>query len=161
MAVRWIKRIKGAAVIGGMWAAAWFLAGMALLFVVGFGAADVPFPLFFGLLGFIAGALCSLLLSMLSIRRRLKSLSVPLFAACGAAGGFLLTAVVGALAGSGIGDGMLTVGPILAAAGALSAAGTVAIAAKSTSLQLESGREQSGQLLDDEQEQSRRDSLGT
>ena len=37
----WLKRIRGAIGIGLTWAAAWFGAGMVLLFVVGFGAAAI------------------------------------------------------------------------------------------------------------------------
>ncbi len=50
---QWLRRIRGAIGIGLTWAVAWFGAGIALLLVVGFGAADVPFPLFLGLLGFV------------------------------------------------------------------------------------------------------------
>ena len=50
---KWLRRVRGAIGMGLTWAIAWFGAGMALLLVVGFGAADVPFPLFFGVLGFL------------------------------------------------------------------------------------------------------------
>ena len=55
----WLRRIRGAVGMGLAWAAAWFGAGIGLLLVVGLDAADVPFPLFFGLLGFLAGAIFS------------------------------------------------------------------------------------------------------
>ena len=54
----WMRRIRGAIGMGLTWAAAWFSAGMALLLVVGFGAADVPFR--FALIG-NAGMLVHLL----------------------------------------------------------------------------------------------------
>ena len=51
-----MRRIRAAIAVGLTWAVAWFGVGMILLLIVGVGAADVPFPLFFGLLGFLAGA---------------------------------------------------------------------------------------------------------
>ena len=123
---KWLRRVRAAVGIGLTWAAAWFAAGMALLFVVGFGAADVPFPLFFGLLGFLAGATFSGLLGIFARRRRFEELSLPRFAGWGAVGGLLLAGVVNLVAGPG-GD-LLVVLPVFAVAGAISAAGTLALA---------------------------------
>lgn len=122
----WVRRIRGAIGVGLTWAAAWFGAGMLLLFVVGFGAADVPFPLFFGLLGFLAGVTFSGILGIVGRRRRFDQMSLPRFAGWGAFGGLLLAAVVRWAAGP---DGeILVLGPVFAAAGAISAAGTLALA---------------------------------
>lgn len=123
---KWVRRIRAAVGIGLTWAAAWFGAGMMLLFVVGFGAADVPFPLFFGLLGFLAGATFSGILGIVARRRRFDQMSLPSFAGWGALGGVLLAAVVNFVAGPG-GD-LLVVVPVFALAGAISAAGTLALA---------------------------------
>ena len=90
----WTRRIRAAVGIGLTWAAAWFGAGMVLLLIVGVGAADVPFPLFFGLLGFLAGATFSLLLGIVARHRRFDQLSLPRFAGWGAVGGLLLSGVV-------------------------------------------------------------------
>jgi hypothetical protein len=73
---------------------------MALLLVVGFGAADVPFPRFFGLLGSLAG--------------------------WGGLGGLVLSGVVRLAAGPG--GELLVLGPVFALAGAVSASGTLALA---------------------------------
>ena len=81
---KWWKRIRAAMGIGLTWAAAWFAAGMALLFVVGFGAADVPFPLFFGLLGFLAGTTFAGILGLVAGKRRFDQMSLPRFAGWGA-----------------------------------------------------------------------------
>jgi hypothetical protein len=123
---KWLRRIRGAVGIGLTWAAAWFGAGMVLLLVVGVGAADVPFPLFFGLLGFLAGAIFSGVLGILAGRRRLDQMSLPRFAWSGALGGLLLSGIVALAAGA---DGeFVVVGPVFALAGAISAAGTLALA---------------------------------
>ena len=122
----WVRRIRGAIGVGVTWAAAWFGAGMLLLFVVGFGAADVPFPLFFGLLGFLAGVTFSGILGVVGRRRRFDQMSLPRFAGWGAFGGLLLAGAVRWAAGP---DGeILVLGPVFAAAGAISAAGTLALA---------------------------------
>lgn len=123
---QWMRRIRGAIGIGLAWAAAWFGAGMALLLVVGIGAADVPFPLFFGLLGFLAGATFSGLLGVLARRRRFDQLSLPRVAAWGALGGVLLAGVVYLSAGPGA--ELLVLGPVFALAGAISATATLALA---------------------------------
>lgn len=123
---QWGRRIRGAIGIGLTWAAAWFGAGMLLLLVVGTDAADVPFPLFFGLLGFLAGATFAGLLGLVEKRRRFAQLSLPRFAAWGAVGGALLAGVVGVAAGPGV--GVLGLAGVFAAAGAASAAGTLALA---------------------------------
>ena len=52
---KWLRRIRGAIKMGLAWGFAWFAAGMVLLLFVGPDAADVPFPLGFGFLGFLAG----------------------------------------------------------------------------------------------------------
>jgi hypothetical protein len=122
-----MRRIRAAVGIGLTWAAAWFAAGMLLLLVVGFGAADVPFPLFFGLLGFLAGAAFSGLLGILARRRRFDQLSLPRFAGSGAIGGLLLSGIVVLTAGPA---DFLALAPVFATAGAISAAGTLALARK-------------------------------
>ncbi len=123
---KWLKRIRGAIGMGLAWAATWFGAGLVLLLVVGFGAADVPFPLFFGLLGFIAGATFSGLLGVFAGRRRFDQLSLPRFAGWGALGGLLLAGMLVLAAGTSA--EFLVVGPVFALAGAISAAGTLALA---------------------------------
>jgi hypothetical protein len=105
---------------------------MILLLIVGIGAADVPFPLFFGLLGFLAGATFSGILALLAGRRTFDQMSLPRFAIGGALGGLVLAGVVNLAAGPG--PELMVVGPIFALAGAVSAAGTLAIARKAEKL---------------------------
>lgn len=107
------------------WALAWFGAGVVLLLVVGFGAADVPFPLFFGLLGFLAGVTFSGVLGLAEGRRRFDEMSLPRFAAWGGVGGLLLSLVMAAILGGSV---LSVLAPVFAVSGAGCAAGSLALA---------------------------------
>ena len=131
---KWLRRIRAAIGIGMTWAVAWFGAGMVLLFVVGFGAADVPFPLFFGLLGFLAGATFSGLLGVFARRKRFDQMSLPRFAVWGALGGVLLSGIL-VLATGAVAD-FVVLGPVFAVAGAISATGTLALARRAAGREL-------------------------
>jgi len=123
---KWLRRIRGAIGIGLTWAVAWFGAGLILLLVVGVGAADVPFPLFFGLLGFLAGATFSGVLGIVEGRRRFDQMSLPRFAGWGALGGLVLSGIL--VWAASLGGEFLVLGPVFALAGAGSAAGTLSLA---------------------------------
>jgi hypothetical protein len=122
----WIRRARAAAAVGLLWAGGWFGAGMVMLVIVGPHAADVPFPLFFGFLGFLAGATFSGVLALAERRRRFEQMSVPGFAGWGALGGLLLAGVL-VLSGGG---SFPLLGSIFALAGGASAAGTLLLARK-------------------------------
>jgi hypothetical protein len=122
--------------MGLTWGLAWFGVGMILLvvgLVVGV-TADVPFPLLFGLLGFLAGITFSGVLGLLEGNRSLEEMSLLRFAGWGGVGGFLLASgfvSVLALAGdASLLDDLVFLGPLFAAAGAGSAAGSLALARK-------------------------------
>lgn len=126
----WLRRMRGAAGIGLIWAFAWFTAGMILLLIVGPDAADVPFPLGFGMLGFFAGATFSVVLGAIEGQRSFDQMSIPRFAGWGAVGGLLLAGgfvSIVALLGAGSLD-IVVLAPVFAVAGALSAAGYLALA---------------------------------
>jgi len=131
----WLRRIRGAIGMGLTWAVAWGGAGalVALGFVLRTGSRpDAPFPMMFTVAGFVAGLIFSGLLGLVDGRRRFDQMSLPRFAAWGAAGGFLL-ATIFFLAVSLSGDlgflwNLLTVGPLFALAGAGCAAGSLALA---------------------------------
>jgi len=129
---KWLRRIRGAIGIGLTWAMAWFGAGLILLLIVGVGAADVPFPLFFGLLGFLAGFTFSGVLWIVEGRRRFDQMSLPRFAGWGAVGGLLLSLAfvfVVALAGdTTLISNLVFLGPLFAVAGGSCAAGSLALA---------------------------------
>lgn len=126
----WLRRARGAIGMGSTWALAWFGVGMVLLLVLGPGAADVPFPLGFGLLGFLAGVTFSGVLALAGRRRSFDQISMPRFALWGGAGGLLFGAVfvltVGALGAAS--PSLLEMGALFALAGAGSAAGSLAVA---------------------------------
>ena len=127
---KWVRRIRAAVGMGLTWGAAWFGAGMILLLFSGFDA-DVPFPLLFALLGFIAGIAFSGILGSIERRRRFDQMSLARFAGWGAAGGLLLSVIFGfatALGGESLWGEMLVLGPVLALAGAASAAGSLGLA---------------------------------
>ena len=129
---KWQRRLRGALGTGLTWAMAWFGAGLVLLLIVGPDAADVPFPLGFGMLGFLAGATFSIILGFAGSGRRLEQMSIPRFAGWGGGAGLLLSgmfALVAALLGETTPLTHLPVlAPVFALAGAASAAGSLALA---------------------------------
>jgi hypothetical protein len=139
---KWWRRIRAALRMGLTWALAWFAAGMVLL-VVGlvFGVtADVPFPIGFGLFGFIAGTAFSGVLGVIEGRRRFDQMSLPRFAGWGAVGGVLLTGIfvsVTALAGDTTPlENLEVLIPVFGLAGAGSAAGVLALARRAEKREL-------------------------
>jgi hypothetical protein len=139
---KWRRRILAAIRMGLTWALAWFGAGMALL-VVGlvFGAtADVPFPILFGLLGFLAGTAFSGVLAIVEGRHRFDQMSLPRFAGWGAAGGLLLTGIFVSVLVLG-GDptpfnNLEVLVPVFTLAGAGSAAGVLVLARRAEKREL-------------------------
>ena len=146
---KWLRRIRGAIGMGLMWAMAWFGAGLILLLVVGVGAADVPFPLFFALLGFLAGVTFSGILGIVEGRRRFDQMSLPRFAAWGGVGGLLLSVVLAAAFG---GDALLVLGPIFALSGAGCAAGSLALARRAKDRELLNAGADAGEAVRTEDE---------
>lgn len=144
---KWLRRLRGAIGMGLTWAAAWFSAGIAVLLVVGLDAADVPFPLFFALLGFLAGVTFSVILGVVERRRRFGQMSLPRFALWGGVGGLLLSGVLALTAG--LAGELLVLAPIFAMSGAGCAAGSLALARKAEgrgSLHVHTGTAQSGHI---------------
>lgn len=132
----WLRRVRGAIGMGLTWGVAWFAAGMimmlGLLITTGSTGADVPYPVGFGALGFLAGVTFSGVLGLLARRRRFDEMSLPRFAGWGAGGGFLFSVVfvaMVALTGDpGFFLNLVVLGPVLAAAGAGCAAGALILA---------------------------------
>lgn len=122
----WLRRLRGAIGMGFTWAVAWSAVGLLPRWVFGFNA-DVPFPLVFGVLGFIAGVSFSGVLVLTEGHRRFDQMSLPRFAAWGAMGGLLLSAIFAGIASLGWGDA-LVLAPTFAVACATCASGSLALA---------------------------------
>lgn len=131
---KWLRRVRGAIGIGFTWGAAWAGAGMVLAVVTGF-KADAPFPLVFGVLGFIAGVIFSAFLALTEGRRRFDQMSLPRFAGWGATGGLLLSAVFAKAACLDWGD-VLAIAPTFALACAVCASGSLAVARRAVRREL-------------------------
>ena len=127
---KWGRRIRAAIVMGLTWAVAWSGAGFVLARVPGF-YSDLPFALLFAPLGFLTGIIFSGLLVGIEGRRGIDRMSLWRFGGWGAASGLLLSGifVVGAaLRGDALWGEFLVFGPPLATAGAVCAAGSLALA---------------------------------
>src|SRR5258705_13346281 len=125
---KWLRRIRGALGMGLTWSAAWFAVGFVPRWVFGV-STDLPFPLLFGGLGFIAGVTFSALLVLTEGRRRLEQLSLPRVAAWGAIGGVLLPALF--VTGASLGWGEVpAVSTTFALASAVSASGSLVLAGR-------------------------------
>jgi hypothetical protein len=134
----WLRRIRGAIGMGFTWAAAWFAAGFVPRWVFGIDS-DLPFPLLFGGLGFIAGATFSGLLVLTEGRRRFEQMSLPRFAAWGAMGGLLLAALF--IRGASLGWGeVLAISTTFAVACAACASGSLALARRAVRRELPDSR---------------------
>jgi hypothetical protein len=121
-----LRRVRGAIGMGLAWGLAWGGAGIVMAVVTRF-TADVPFPLFFALLGFIAGVIFSVILALTAGRRSFDQMSLPRFATWGAVGGLAMSAFFARAASLDWGD-LLMVASIFVIASAVCAAGSLALA---------------------------------
>jgi hypothetical protein len=135
---KWLRRIRGAIGMGFTWAVAWAAVGSVPRWVFGFNT-DVPFPLVFGVLGFIAGVIFSGLLMLTEGRRGFDQMTLSRFAAWGAVGGVLLSAIFTRAASLGWADA-LVIAPTFAVACAISASGSLALARRAGMRQLSDNR---------------------
>jgi hypothetical protein len=135
---KWLRRIGGAIGMGLTWAAAWGVAGMVPRWLFGFNT-DVPFPLVFGVLGFIGGFIFSGLLLLFERRRAFDQMTVPRFTVWGAISGLLLSGVFTRLASLGAGD-VFVIAPTFAVACAACASGSLALAKRAKMRELPGNR---------------------
>jgi len=140
---KWMRRIRGAIGIGVTWAAAWALVGSVPRWLFGFNT-DAPFPIIFGVLGFIAGVIFSGLLMLTEGRRGFDQMTLPRFAAWGAVGGFLLSAIFTRAASLGWADA-LAIAPTFAVASAICASGSLALARRAGMRELPGMRGDTGE----------------
>ena len=134
----WLRRMRGTMGMGVTWAAAWSVVGLVPRWVLGF-TADAPFPLVFGVFGFLAGVTFSGVFVLTEGRRRFDQMSLPRFAGWGAIGGLLLAALFARAASLGRGD-LLVIAPTFALTSALCAAGSLALARRAGRRELSDSR---------------------
>lgn len=135
---KWLRRIRGAIGMGFTWAAAWFAVGFVPRWVFGI-YSDLPFPLLFGGLGFIAGVTFSGLLVLTEGRRRFDQMSLPRFAGWGALGGLLLGALF--VRGASLGwSELLAIPATFALASAVCASASLAVARRAVRRELSDSR---------------------
>lgn len=140
---QWLRRVRGAIGMGFTWAAALSAVGSVPRWVFGINT-DVPIPLVFGVFGFLAGVIFSGILVLTEGRRTFDQMSLPRFAAWGAAGGLLLAAIFVRVASFGWGDA-LAIAPTFALACAACASGSLAVARRSNSQELPDRRAETGE----------------
>jgi len=133
---KWLRRIRGAIGMGFTWGAVWSAAGLVPRWLLGFNP-DAPFPIIFGVLGFIAGVTFSGVLVLTEGRRGFDQMSLPRFAGWGATGGLLLSALFAKIASLGWGD-VLMIAPAFALASAICASGSLAVARRAMRAELAS-----------------------
>lgn len=134
---QWLRHLRGAVRMGFTWAVAWAVVGLVPRWVLGFNP-DAPFPIIFGVFGFVAGVTFSTLVVLTEGRHRLEEMSLPRFALWGAVGGVLLAAGFAGLVSLRWGD-LLALAPTLAVASAGCAAGSLAMARRATRQELPGG----------------------
>jgi len=133
-----LRRIRGAIGMGLAWGVAWGLAGGVPRWLFGFNT-DVPFPVVFGVLGFLAGVTFFGVLVVTEGRRNFDQMSMPRFAAWGAVGGIIVSAIFTRMASLGAAD-VLAVAPTFAVACAACATGSLALARRAAKRELSQGR---------------------
>lgn len=136
---KWLRRVRGAIGIGITWGVVWSASGTVPRWIFGFNP-DAPFPIIFGVLGFVAGVTFSGLLALTESRRRFEEMSLPRFAGWGAVGGLLLSAFFANVASLGWGDALM-IAPTFAVACAACASGSLALARRAVSRELPGTRE--------------------
>lgn len=133
-----LRRIRGAIGIGFTWGAVWAVAGLVPRWLFGVNS-DVPFPLVFGLLGFIAGVTFSGLLALTAGRRQFDQLSLARFAGWGAIGGLVLSGLLASVESLGWAD-VLPISIILSVACSVCASGSLALARQAANRELPPAR---------------------
>jgi hypothetical protein len=121
----WLRRIRGAVVVGLTWAVGWGLVGFLVMetFVDPHGRIADIWPMVLGMPGFFGGIIFSVMLGMAEGRRKFEELSLPRFGVWGAVTGALLGLAGVALIGI---SGLILIP--LTLLGAASATGSLALA---------------------------------
>ena len=125
--------------MGLIWGAAWGFLGGFPRWVFGI-QTDAPIPIIFGVFGFISGVVFSGILMLAERRRRFDQMSLARFAAWGAVGGLLFSAVWANAISLSLGE-LVALSSTLAVASAGCAAGSLALARRAPGRELESGED--------------------
>lgn len=142
---KWMRYVRGAIGMGLVWGVAFALAGFIPRWVLGL-ESDLPFPILFGGLGFLAGVIFSGLLILTARRRTFEQMSLPRFVISGAAGGLLLSALF--VNGAGYAGGaVLAICSTFAFASAACAAGSLLLARRATQRELPAGPDAGEKLI--------------
>ena len=134
---KWWRRIRAALLMGVTWAAVWLPVGFLIGMIVDpTGSMDEPWLLVGTIPGFLAGVVFSVVLAIAARRRRFSELSVPRFAALGAVAGLVIGTLPFVLGDQGPNAQRVWLLPVvvigsITALGALSAAGSLALARRS------------------------------
>ena len=129
---KWLRRIRGAAGMGLIWAVAWAIVGGGVMeaFVDPHGAILDMWPQTLGIAGFLGGAAFSILFGIAARRRSFEELSLVRFGALGAVAGV----VVGAFLMTTGAPAMIIAPAALLCAG--SASGSLALARRAKEREL-------------------------
>jgi hypothetical protein len=126
---RWLRRLRGAAGMGLIWAAGGAgIGGLIELIdnilpgVLAIASAVDMWPQTLAIPGFLGGVVFSAVLGIAGRRRRFGELSLPRFAAWGAVAGLLLGGLAVWLGAPGLFVGITTIGSAIAASGSLALA---------------------------------------
>jgi hypothetical protein len=129
-----LRRVRGALGIGFVWAVVWGFVGGIPRWLWGINT-DAPLGLVFAVFGFLAGLTFSVVLALTEGRRRLDQMSLPRFAAWGAVGGLLISALPIRLAATGWAE-VFAISTTFAVACAVSATGSLALAKRASNREL-------------------------
>ena len=139
----WLRRIRGALLMGLTWAVAWAPIGILIgLIVDSDGRMDEPWIAIGAIPGFIAGVFFSILLGIVGRRHRFEDFSLPKFAAWGAGAGLVMSVLPFVLGSPSstlpLWFPAVVIGSITAM-GSLSAAASLALARKAERASLGAG----------------------
>lgn len=130
---KWLKRVRGAIAMGLTWAVVWAPIGVLIGMIVDRdGSMDEPWLLIGAYPGFLGGVVFATVLGIAGRRHRFEELSIPRFAAWGAAAGLLVGSLPFAVSVSSSGASQWLLGGIVIGSitllSAASAGGSLALA---------------------------------
>lgn len=139
---KWLRRIRGALLMGLIWAVVWLPVGLLIGMILDSdGSMDEPWILVGTLPGFLAGVMFSVVLGIAAARRKLDELSVAKVGGWGAVAGLVIGSLPFVLGDQGPNVERVWLLPIVVISSitllsAASAAGSLALARKSARREL-------------------------